>query len=229
MTDERITPDEFARLMALPEADPERRRAESTAEFAGMKALFTAFEAEGATRGPEDDAIRDELARRLSTRLPATTAGAGRASGASPRAAAPERTPGGWLAVFLGPSGRRALAFAVLVAVAGAGVWMTRRPREDVVRGEGPGAFTVTASAVPGGVALAWPRVPGADGYRVTLLGADLGEVARFDVGDVTTWSLRGDSLPARVAPGSAISVEVQALQKGARLSTTPARAIRLP
>ena len=80
-----------------------------------------------------------------------------------------------------------------------------------------------------GALELAWPAVPGADGYRVLLLGADLGEVGRIDLGDATTWTVRRDSLPAGLAPGAAISVEVQALEHGVELSSTPARAIRLP
>ena len=228
MSDGRITPDEFARLIALPESHPDRRRAEATAEFAGMKAMFAAFEADAAAQSSEDGAIRDDLARRMSSSLPATTAGpAGRTA---PRAARAPRTGGGWLAALFGPVAVRSVGFAALVVVAGLGVWtMARRPREDVVRGERANAFAITATARPGALDLGWPAVAGADAYRVVLLGTDLGEVARFDLGDATRWSIRRDSLPAGLASGAAISVEVQALQRGVQLSTTPAREIRLP
>ena len=226
MNDERITPDEFARLIALPEADPERRRAEATAEFAGMKVMFAAFEADAAAPSSEDGAIRDELARRLATPLPSSSTG----RAALPRTAKAPGGSSGWFAALFGPVGLRAVGYAVLVVVAGLGVWtMTRRPREDVVRGEHANAFAITPTVHPGALDLAWPAVAGADAYRVVLLGADLGEVARFDLGDATRWSMRRDSLPAGLASGASISAEVQALQAGAVLSTTPARAIRVP
>ena len=231
MSDGRITPDEFARLMALPEAHAERRRAESTAEFAAMKAMYAAFEADAATPAVEDAAIRDELARRLAASRPVASAAPPRGAPASPR---PASTRGGgfgaMFAALFGPSGGRAVAFAVLLVVAGLGAWtMTRRPREDVMRGEHAGAFAITATARPGRLDLTWPAAAGADAYRAVLLGPDLGELARVDLGSATAWTVRRDSLPAGLESGRALSLEVQALQRGVVISRTPAREIRLP
>ena len=229
MSEGRITPEEFAQLMALSDSDPERRRAEGTAEFAGMKAMLAAFESEAVTSAGDDAAIRGELARRLASQLPSPAAG--RAAPPLPRAAKTQRgNSGGWLAALFGPVGARAAAFAVLLVVAALGVWtMKRGPHEDVIRGEHAGTFAITATPGSGTLDLTWPAVSGADGYRAILLGADLGEISRIDLGNATTWTLRHDSLPAGLASGAAISVEVQALQKGVELSSTPARAIRLP
>jgi len=100
----------------------------------------------------------------------------------------------------------------------------------DVLRGEAPGAFELRpAKGVPGGVELSWAADPQADGYAIVFLGPDLVEMARVAVGPDTSLTLRAGTLPAGLAAGAMVSVEVESLRDGVLVATTPARTIRLP
>ena len=235
MNDERIAPEEFARLMRLPDDHPDRRRAAASPQFEAMRLMLTEFEQPGGAP-PEPGQLEvatAELRRRLSAAgFPAGGAGimpaaASEQSSRSPRSIA-ERLFG----VLGGPGARRGLAFACALIVIGAGWWATHRsPREATMRGIAePGSFELSISnEVPQSLVLAWTAVPGADAYRVTFLGADLGEIGHLDVARGTRLVLRARDLPDGVVPGAHASLEVVALKDGAAIATTPARPVLLP
>lgn len=233
MIDERITPEEFARVMGLSESHPERRRAEANPQFAALRALHDSFVAGDEAGAAGAESIRAELERRVLPRV-LGPAGAGATAGGGPSGRSADRTGGFFaalLAAFAQPAARWSVAFAAIALVAGVGWWSTARgPRRDVIRGEATtGAFEVRAALRGGSLELRWTAVPEADGYRVVLLGADLTEVAHFDLGNGTTKTLDRDSLPPALASGQPVSVEIVALKSGQPIATTPARAIRQP
>jgi len=231
MTEERITPEEFARLISLPESDPDRRRVAGTPAFEALRAMHADFERPAETKIPPEDArrAREELTGRLR---------AARAAG-EPRAAA-ERAPHGihgagpierlvtWLRT---PAGRAGLVFAVLVIVAGLGWWGRSRESAALFRGESSdGAFVPVAAAPKNGeVAIQWGAVSGADAYRVVFLAPDLTERAHVDVGATTGTRLRAGALPPGLATGSRVPVEVVALRGGRVIATSSTREIQLP
>jgi hypothetical protein len=234
MTDERIAAEEFARLMRLPDDHPDRRRAAASPQFEAMRLMLTEFEQPSGAlpEAGQLEAATVELRRRLSAAgFPAGGAGvmpaAGEHSSRSPRSIA-ERL----LGVLGGPGARRGLAFACALIVLGAGWWATHRsPQEATMRGIlEPGAFALSISSEGShSLDLTWTAVPGADGYRVTFLGADLGEIGHLDVAHGTRLVLHARDLPGGVAPGLHASLEVVALKDGAAIATTPARPVLLP
>jgi len=196
---------------------PDRRRAESRPGFTAMKALPRSVRVGGraGSRAPETESIRAELARRVVPRVTGAAstdaADAPGASGSRPSRRELESSGGigDRLAAFLRPSGRWGLAFAAVALVMAAGWWTSaRRPHEEAIRGERhAGSFsssrlhrTTRCSKSPG------PRSRKPTPIAAILLGADLAEVGRIDLGNVTTWSIRRDSLPSGLAPGAGIS-----------------------
>lgn len=223
MTDDRLTPDEFARLLSLPESHRDRVAAERQPEFAAMRAMLADFET-GTLPHDERATVTAELTRRVAERR--NDAGAPGSRPARARTA----TPGGFLARLFGPTGRAGLAFAAVALVAGLGWWSLQRAKApELIRGDSESSFVAAEPvATPDGLELTWPAAQGAEAYRVVFLGEDLAELGRMDAGAATRMTLRNDSLPAGLDAGHVRSFEVQALAQGAVLATTPARALQL-
>ena len=137
----------------------------------------------------------------------------------------------GVLAWLTSGGGRPALAVAGALIVVGLGWWATQRPtRDETSRGIAePGAFELTTKKQGDAMVLSWNAVEGADSYRVVFLGAGLAEVAHQDVSTGTSLALRAGALPAGVASGSRVSIEIVALRMGGDIATSPARTILLP
>jgi len=208
MSESSLDPNEVARLLSLPPGHPERERAMRDPEFASLALALAEFEAPRA-------AGREQPAEPV----PRARAGAG-------------GPPLGWLlGAFATPARRGALAFAGLVLVAGIAWWsFARSPREGAMRGvEEAGTFALLPPHDHGTATLEWTAAPHADGYRVVFLGPGLDEVARVDAGTATRLVLRPGALPAGLASGARLSVEVVALRGGETVATTAARSIRIP
>ena len=233
MIDDRFTPEEFSRLMALPEDHPDRRRAAASAQFEAMRRMLGEFErpVDALLSAEQVEAASLELQRRLAAaaapvdRVPATP-DAERMHAKPPSIVA--RTLG-WLNA---PAGRVGLAFVCAVVVVGVTWWSTHRsPREEAVRGvPESGAFEIAvAHESHDGLTLHWNPVAGAEAYRVVFLGADLAEIAHVDVTRGTEFMLRRAALPAGAPSGGRVSIEVVAVRDGATVATTPARSLLLP
>lgn len=85
-----------------------------------------------------------------------------------------------------------ALAASLLVVAGAALLWQTLRPGRPMQRGGGPGAEVVLLAPGPGAAladppALVWQRVPEAIRYRLELLDAEGGVVARWSTEDTAT------------------------------------------
>ncbi len=232
MTGDAYSPEEFARLMALPEDHPDRVAAGASPRFEASRRMLAEFErpGDGLQTGPEIASAAAELSRRLADAgVLATPSGSDAAGAGPPRAV---RRPGaglfGWLRA---PAARTAFALAGAAIVVGFGWWATHRPAPvDVTRGAAePGAFEVTTHRQGDALILGWKAVEGADGYRIVFLGPDLAEAARLDVPRGTAFALRAAALPAGIVPGTRVSLEIVALRQGATVATTPARAVLLP
>jgi len=230
VSETRWTPDEFSRRMALPEDHPERMEAERSPEFVAMRLMYEDF-VTGTPGDPPASAMATaaaELERRLRPEIAASGTSARDA-----RRVEPQR--GSWrealAALFMRPAARAGLVFAVVAIVGVSGWWLaSHAPREPVMRGPGESGFRLEAPrATSGAIALSWSAAPGADAYRVIVLGPDLEEVARIDAGASTRAELRRDMLPADLPPGAALSVEVAALRLGDVIATTSTRPIPLP
>jgi hypothetical protein len=232
MTDRRDTPEEIERLMALPEDHPERVAAAASPRFEAFRRMLGEFERPSDALVSDADlaSARVELARRLEDAGVLGPPTAGAATTAAPKTPRPLPRPG-FFAWLTSGGGRPAFAVAGAVLVVGFGWWATHPPwRDETTRAIAePGAFELVTRHEGDALVLSWKAVEGADGYRVVFLGPGLTEVARRDVPGATSLALRAGSLPAGVAPGSRVSIEVVALRMGSELATTPARAILLP
>lgn len=233
MIDGRFTPETLERLLALPEDHPERLAALASPQFEAYRCMLADFERPGdaLVADAEIDAARAELMSRLADagRIPprTTTPSASPVAPGSVRA----RPRPGLLAWLTSGGGRPALAVAGALIVVGFGWWATQRPaREEMPRGIAePGAFELTTKQQGDALVLSWNAVEGADSYRVVFLGAGLAEIAHQDVPTGTSLTLRAGALPAGVASGSRISIEIVALTMGGDIATSPARTILLP
>lgn len=221
------TPDEFARLMALPADHPERISAEADPAFAAWARMAGVFES-GETAPLDEAALaprRAELMRRWKAEL------------RPPVASAPANLRSGWLErlVTAGstPPGRAALAFAALVCVASAGWWITvRRESGEPMRGASAEAHEVRwrePSRGANALELSWDAVPGAERYELVFHSAELVEVARVDAGTATRRAFEARALPAGLASGARVEVEVIAFAKGDELSRSSLREVELP
>ncbi len=222
MSPERMSPEEFARLMALPADHPERRRMEHSPEFEARVHLLHDFESPGDGQlTPDERAAGRELEARLAPMI------------ATARAAAPPRTRrAAWSWLKGGGTPRAALAFASVALVAVLATWMTTHDgARRAVRGAPETAAFELAAPRPtaGGVRLAWPAVAGADHYRLVFFGPDMDERARIESLTSTTLELRAGALPAGLTAGTEALVGVVALHGPDPLATTPARLVRLP
>lgn len=107
------------------------------------------------------------------------------------------------------------LAAAAAVAALVVGTWWTASrsgsaPLEDVLRGD-EAPFAVTAYGDKATTGAAWPRLPGADVYRVRLYTADGTLITERDVPD-TSITLSRDSI--RLPAETPALWEVQALDQ---------------
>jgi hypothetical protein len=233
MTRRRYTPEELERLVSLPEDHPERRTARSAPEFEAYRMMLAEFDRPSDALVPDAEiaAVQAELANRLADTglLGTPAAGAATTPGAA-RGMPPARRPG-FRAWLIRGEGRTALAFACAAIVVVAAWWATQRTGgPGRLRGVAePGAFVLEARPERGGIVLSWPGVPGADAYRVVFLDAGLAEAGYREVGRDTSVTLSAGMLPAGVATGSRVSLEVVAMRMGAQIATTPARSILLP
>lgn len=228
MTDQRFTPEEFARLLALPPDHPDRRRAESDPRWGAWRRMLAAFESRAAL-GLDDGELRAADAA-LAPRLEAEIGVApGRLYGeTAPSPVRRARQPRGFGAWFR-PAWTPALAFAAMLVVAG-GVWIYagREPAPRVVRSGDAGAPVVTLS-VAGGRELRWNAVPGASEYRVTFLGPDLREIATVAGLTATTLKLDPGNRPAGLVSGAEVAATVAAYRDGLLLAESKTKALRLP
>ena len=236
MTDTRFTPEEFARLLALPPGHPDRRAVEADPRFDAWCRMLRAFEsrdAHGLSAGEfreADAALERRLARELGTaedarRTVLEEEAPGRPVRRAPAPRPERRAPWAW---FL-PSWAPAAALATAVVVAGA-VWIqsTRESGHRVVRGGDPGRTSLEVSVTKaGGGRLTWSAVAGADEYRVIFFGPDLRERARIEMLTVPELDLR--SLPAGLEAGEEVAVQVTALRSGAVLAESRTTTVRLP
>jgi hypothetical protein len=218
MNEHRWDPEEFERLMKLPADDPERIRAERSEQFMAWKHMLSAFES------PPDQLLepRDLAAAEAELAARVERAVGGEVAPGVARRAVPARG-GSWFAGWK-PALKPALAFATVAVVAAAGWWSFVRTREpSPVRGTGGQADVVLTSArISAGVELRWSAVAGARGYAVLFLAPDLTELARIDSFSRTHLTLRAGALPAGLASGQSVLVEVTALRPYDKLASKP-------
>lgn len=220
MTDERLSPDEFARLLSLPENHPDRLRVASTPEFVARVRLLREFEA------PSDDLLPPDglsAARELEARL-------ARGGGAP----APRETRGAVVRALIGLFGgtpQRALAFASVLVIAMTGTWlMTREAPDRAVRGGSHGSAIEIAAprATANGIELSWTPMAGADAYRVVFYASNLEELARVGPIHGTRLELRSGALPAGLRAGTDVLAEVTALRGEDPIATSSPRLVSL-
>ena len=230
MTERPFSPEEFVRLLSLPEDDPERRQAESTGMLEAWRRMLREFEAPPpSTVGPAELASADAALERRTRDMLAAGAGA-RAGSRAPGSAGPGLLARLAAAMFQ-PALRPALALAAIVVVAGASWWWVSDRSQRAVRGVGgEGGIVVAAHTEPGGaLELTWAPVPGAEGYRARFFGATLRELARLDGIPEPRLRLKRDSLPLGLTAGEEILVEVAAVRGGDVIAVSSSRAVRLP
>jgi len=232
MTPERYTPDEFARLMALPDGHPDRQSAEQSAQFRAWRLMLREFEQpEAALASPSE---LESAAREVEARVArALTARAAAGAEAPRHRTVPHRAlVASLVAWFRRPAMRPALAVVAVVLVAGVALWSsTRGPATRAVRGPSEASsFVLNAPrAVPGGIELTWTPVPDAEAYRVVFYGTDLQESARVDGLTRPGLLLHADALPAGLPHGGHVMAEVTALRHGDPIVTSASRLVRLP
>ena len=237
MGDVNWSPEDFARILSLPPAHPDRLAAESDLAFEAWVRMHEAFESR--TGGPLNEAQMAGPRAELTARLQGTLGLPPSKSRSQAREAAAPATParsGGVLDGLLGwlgaPAGRAALAFGVLVIVAASGWWITSRPPETpAIRGGDTTGVPVLAepASANGRLDLSWSTVPGADGYRVVFYDAELAQVAQIDSLRQARCELRAGVLPSGLASRARVEVEVVALSHGDPLSRSRLRSITLP
>ncbi len=134
---------------------------------------------------------------------------------------------------IFGAGARPALAAAAVLVVAGASWWWTARPREyATVRGAAPAqaAATVWPPRAAGDVVeFRWSPTAGADAYRLALVGPALEIVFTRDTGAETTLVVPRAALPAALAPGAEVQIEVTALAHGAAIAVARSGVLSLP
>jgi len=226
MDDDRLTAEDFARLAALPEDHPERRRWATSPEFEARMRLWREFEAPSGASLPGGAAATRELERRMQP----TVRGEAATLGGTPASAISRATAKrSWLRSLFDRPPRAALAFATIVVVAIASTWLLGHEQTPpAVRG-GPerAAFELMPpQASSQGLELSWSAVPGADGYRVVFYGADMAEIGRIDRVRETHVQLRSGALPQGLAPGKEVLAEVTALSGDDPIATTKPRLV---
>ena len=221
MTDTRFTPEEFARLLALPADHPERRRAEADPRFDAWQRMLHAFESREShgLSAEEFRAADAELASRMEREL---------AMSGSPRPVRRAIELGGekrslWSWLF--PSWAPAVAVAAALVIGGVWIYSVRSPDERVVRGN---AAALEITMHRGGV-LTWTPVQGAEKYRVVFYGADLRQIASVEDVMASRLDLRADQIPLDLPWGQEVAVQVIALRGGATVGESRTATVKLP
>lgn len=106
---------------------------------------------------------------------------------------------------------------------------------EDVLRSD-PGAETSESglalhepTVVAGGVELRWTADPGADAYRVLLIGPDLDVIASWGPFADTSLVVGRDRLPEGLEPGATLGWQVESQRGGFTLRSSSTGTLRLP
>ena len=230
MTERPFSPEEFVKLLSLPEDHPERLRAESSGMLEAWRRMLSEFEAP-----PASVASSDELASADAT-LERGMAGVLNAAPLKRLGPATRRAGGSGLlsrlaAALTLPAARPAFALGV-IAIAASGLWWSgnRHTPRAVRSGNGESAIVVAARTIPGEtLELSWAIVPGAESYRVRFFGASLVEIARLDNVPGPILRLERRSLPADLTSGGEVLVEVAAVRRGDVIAVSSSRAVRLP
>ena len=129
---------------------------------------------------------------------------------------------------WTGRAAQRTVAQTVLALLAGGlcGALVACAPARDKT------ALAIDLPAdVPGGLQLQWERVSGADGYRLVFMrmtGAALCTL-RVDAQKQPAFQIRRDSLPAGLAHGWQLNVEVRAMRHGELMAAAGVRPLKMP
>lgn len=228
MSEERFTPEEFARWMALPEDHPERRAHAGSPRVEAWHAMHQAFIRDEAAADP---AATTELASRLERSLGLTIP---HDSSEAPPVRAVRAATDGWSLRGLFTLVRRpAFAFATLAVIAAGAAsswWVYERAHTPAaMRGESSRGFLIAEPLeTPEGLLLTWPAIAGADEYRVILLGADLTERGRIEGLRKPEVALTVRALSGSLPADGELQVEIIALRAGDPLATSSARTIHL-
>ncbi|MFI5371176.1 MAG: hypothetical protein ACHQ52_06420 [Candidatus Eisenbacteria bacterium] len=237
MTHDELTPDEFARLLALPEDHPDRRRVSGTPDFETRLRLHQQFVSgdpialPDETRAAAERELGERLARSLATADPPRAGGAGAPEkrdesdlGATRRTVTRGRFPVRHRVALW------ALA-ATLIVVATATWVVTRQPVSRAVRGAPVSGGIVMAEPRPsaGALDLEWSPAPGADRYVLVFYGADLNEITRVEGSAAPRITLRADALPAGLAHGQELLAGVIAMRNGDPIAESKPRSLRIP
>lgn len=215
-------PEALAEIAELSAGDPRRAHLEGCARCRARLAAFASFMAEEpvpAGADPVDaearlSAVLDDLIGRP---------GDDRSTGFAPVTRLPVRRERQPMRLVL------ALAAVLVVAV---GLRVATQVGDGgqpttVLRGDkDPVAAAFQPSSTPlseGIVQLAWQPVPGAEGYRVVLIGADLRETAQHEVGSQTRLDLGPDDL------ADAAFWRVIALRGGDPVARSAAQPLNVP
>lgn len=220
MRHEPWSPDEFARLLALPDGHPERERAKASPAFEAWCRMHEEFSTATPGEAAADLAeAEQELARRLE--------GSGRTRPTiTPMPA--RRAPRAWWAEPMA----RAAALLLVTAI-GVATWRgLQESSVSRVRGDQgrPGELVLAPprSSAPG-VVLEWSAHAEASNYRLAFYDRALAEVARIEVPEGTRYVLRpGFDVPG-LAHGEIVNVAVLAMRDSAVLETSRMRELRLP
>jgi hypothetical protein len=174
MTKDCIPLEALGTLDALPPDHPMRRHAATCPRCSSLLFAYESFVRADAVQGAD----APEAERRLDAFI--TRRVQGGEPEPAPVARAPKRGRGRWFEL---PAFRFAAAAVALVLIATVVArWQPWAPERIVYRGEGDAAIEVEPAQLlaDGAFELRWTAVPGADSYRVTILGADLSELARL-------------------------------------------------
>ncbi len=208
-----MSPDQFERLMTLPESHPDRMLAMRNPEFEALRLLHATFEspAPAATSAANVDVAGRELTARLTRTADFR---------------APARPGSIWKMPQL------ALAAAAAVALTFSAVWWSTRPAPTpALRSESTlyEFILLEPRAHADGIELRWTMVTGVEDYTVILIGPDLREFARLDVAGTTHLLVTREHLPASTVSGAELMAEVEARSGRDAMTRTPATRFRAP
>jgi hypothetical protein len=230
MSERPFSPEEFVRLLSLPEDHPERRHAEASGRLDAWRQMLREF---------EDPPASNATAAELTSADAALDRGMAAVLAARPGARGDSRAPGsggpGLLArlaaTLFQPALRPAFALAAIIVVASTSWWMVTDRSTHAVRGVGNESriLVATRTVADGALELSWTPVAGADGYRVRFFGQSLREIARLDDVPRPTLKLERSSLPTGLPAGEEVLVEVAAVRRGDVIAASSPRAVRLP
>jgi hypothetical protein len=210
-----IPVDQLETLKALPEDDPRRRHAATCPRCSSLLFAYDEFVRADSRAGADPVAAEMSLARFIAARV--ESGEPGRAAG-SP---SPDR--GRWFDLRFLRIAATAVAVVFLAVVLVR--WQPWQSKEIVYRGEASAHFAGLAAqaASDGSVEMRWNAVPGADGYRVTILTQNLEEITHFETGRALSAHLD----PRTSGAPASYYWQVTALADGAEMLTSDPQ--RLP